>query len=643
MHPRIKTLLITDPPRAYFASVALSILTVSSDCLTPDGGVITPVGHVLTLEECPKPYQPLMIELAGIGKEVKRMTQEDDERAILAVRDGDGTEIGEPRMERLKRMLEYGVAMEEERYDTVAPAPAPSPVLATSPSGRNRYNSPTSPPPGRTRAPIPIPDQQSAARASLENARRSLEQGLHEQQQSPRQNLEQQFSPNHSAGNSGLPPPPPIGSPRSPASSSHNGRPSGQMAYHSDNQARASHESPSAEPFIPGPTSSPTKTQGKEVESRSSSEERSGKGGHRVLRKSKPPPVAPKPLPPKERPVQQEEGASVVGSTPGKISKQHAPSDSGHGAGASPTNQSVSADPLVTPPAHLVETSTGYAGVGAGARPNSSPQRLPVPLPAPHTNANANLPYLHPQADFTSIRGPNYPTSPRRNQGSSSSRPNLINTSTPTPSSSYQLVDMPGRGRTPPRAAMLAHQESVHVTGSPYEHALGSGLRIPGEEYSVNQRQGQGHGHGSTPGQGNATTAVAATNTPIGNDHHSPSPSRSSADLNSSTYNLSSAAPANPTPSIASGTSGVASSVASTANGHPPISATGGNSAIPPLEIVPSTRPSSPEQRAPRRSMEGTTVQFANKINSLAIKLTTLRMFQERQDMVFKILASVTD
>jgi len=41
--------------------------------------------------------------------------------------------------------------------------------------------------------------------------------------------------------------------------------------------------------------------------------------------------------------------------------------------------------------------------------------------------------------------------------------------------------------------------------------------------------------------------------------------------------------------------------------------------------------------------MEGSTVQFANKINSLALKLTTLRMFQERQDMVFEILASVTD
>jgi hypothetical protein len=407
------------------------------------------------------------------------------------------------------------------------------------------------------------------------------------------------------------------------------------------------------------------------VESRSSSEERSGKAGHRVLRK--PPPVAPKPLPPKERSVQQE-GGSVVSSTPGKISKQPPPSDSAHGAGADPTNQPVSPrvqeniDPVVAPPAPLVETA-GIAGVGAGARPNSSPQRHPIPMPVPRTNANANAtasdsPYLRPQDDFTFIRGPNFPSSSRPNQRPSP-RPNPINASTSSPSSSHQLANMPGGTRSPPRAAMLAHQESVHVSGSPYEHALGSGLRLPGEEYSVNQ------GQGSAPRQGKAT-AAAATNMSIGNGRPLPvPPSRSSEDLSSSTHNLSSpapvnptppvppsrsnedlnslahnlsnAAPANPTPFMANGTNGVASSVASTANGHPPVSATHGNPTIPPLEIVPSTRPPSPEPRAPRRSMEGSTVQFANKINSLALKLTTLRMFQERQDMVFKILASVTD
>jgi hypothetical protein len=44
-----------------------------------------------------------------------------------------------------------------------------------------------------------------------------------------------------------------------------------------------------------------------------------------------------------------------------------------------------------------------------------------------------------------------------------------------------------------------------------------------------------------------------------------------------------------------------------------------------------------------RRSLEGTTVQFANTIQGLALKMTRLRMFQERQDLIFKILASAQD
>lgn len=67
------------------------------------------------------------------------------------------------------------------------------------------------------------------------------------------------------------------------------------------------------------------------------------------------------------------------------------------------------------------------------------------------------------------------------------------------------------------------------------------------------------------------------------------------------------------------------------------------NPAIPSLSIGTHETPSYADIAPPRRSLEGTTIQMANRINALSLRLTSLRMFQERQDMVFKILASVTD
>ncbi|TDL20823.1 hypothetical protein BD410DRAFT_725213 [Rickenella mellea] len=43
-----------------------------------------------------------------------------------------------------------------------------------------------------------------------------------------------------------------------------------------------------------------------------------------------------------------------------------------------------------------------------------------------------------------------------------------------------------------------------------------------------------------------------------------------------------------------------------------------------------------------RRSVEGRAVAFANRVNALALAMTKLRAFRERQDEVFKILAMVT-
>ena len=45
--------------------------------------------------------------------------------------------------------------------------------------------------------------------------------------------------------------------------------------------------------------------------------------------------------------------------------------------------------------------------------------------------------------------------------------------------------------------------------------------------------------------------------------------------------------------------------------------------------------------RRRRTSTEGRAVAFANRINALALGMTGLRAFRERQEMVFKVLAGV--
>ncbi|EJD45986.1 hypothetical protein AURDEDRAFT_87515 [Auricularia subglabra TFB-10046 SS5] len=47
-------------------------------------------------------------------------------------------------------------------------------------------------------------------------------------------------------------------------------------------------------------------------------------------------------------------------------------------------------------------------------------------------------------------------------------------------------------------------------------------------------------------------------------------------------------------------------------------------------------------ERESRRSLEGRAVQFANRINGLALRMTMLPEFRQRQDTVFKVLASAT-
>jgi len=123
--PPIRSLIKSDPSRAYFSAVALALLRVCRESVTPTGTVIGIMGRELTLQETPVPYRPLMTEFVGISSRAKQFELEDDQRAIKAVQ--RGKKPPEPRLDRLRRMLESGVAEEEVRYDQEDSTPPPPP------------------------------------------------------------------------------------------------------------------------------------------------------------------------------------------------------------------------------------------------------------------------------------------------------------------------------------------------------------------------------------------------------------------------------------------------------------------------------------------------------------------------------------
>ena len=109
--PSLRHALDTDPPRAYFSSVALAILNVALTALTPDGGVRGVLGRVLTLKDCPEALRPMMQELGGIGQEAQLCVVEDNDDAMWLA--AEGRPIPEPRMDRVRRILQSGVGYEE--------------------------------------------------------------------------------------------------------------------------------------------------------------------------------------------------------------------------------------------------------------------------------------------------------------------------------------------------------------------------------------------------------------------------------------------------------------------------------------------------------------------------------------------------
>jgi len=69
------------------------------------------------LGDCPDELKPFFRELVGISHRAAEITEEDDQRLIRRLSRGSSN-IPEPRMDRLRKMLERGVgyaAMDEER------------------------------------------------------------------------------------------------------------------------------------------------------------------------------------------------------------------------------------------------------------------------------------------------------------------------------------------------------------------------------------------------------------------------------------------------------------------------------------------------------------------------------------------------
>jgi len=97
----------SDPPRAYFAAVAFGILDVATTAMTADGTIHAVMGQQLTLEMSPRELKPFTVELMAIGSAVKECENEDNADAIEII--SRGGEPPEPRMDRIKKVLENGI------------------------------------------------------------------------------------------------------------------------------------------------------------------------------------------------------------------------------------------------------------------------------------------------------------------------------------------------------------------------------------------------------------------------------------------------------------------------------------------------------------------------------------------------------
>lgn len=107
--PALRNVLVKDPSRAYFSAVSLAILSVATDTQMPTENTLRLPGSAIQvhLHTLPSAYRACMAELGAIGGEARKMGEEDDDRAIAYV--ARGKPLSEPRMGRVKKLLERGV------------------------------------------------------------------------------------------------------------------------------------------------------------------------------------------------------------------------------------------------------------------------------------------------------------------------------------------------------------------------------------------------------------------------------------------------------------------------------------------------------------------------------------------------------
>lgn len=112
--PSLRSLLKTDPPRAYYASVALSILRMSTTNVTEEGTLIGVLGQEMKIEAAPAEIRPFVREFADIGR-TAHMVEEEDTTEVVRLLEAGKTELPEPRIDRVREILERGVGHHNSR------------------------------------------------------------------------------------------------------------------------------------------------------------------------------------------------------------------------------------------------------------------------------------------------------------------------------------------------------------------------------------------------------------------------------------------------------------------------------------------------------------------------------------------------
>lgn len=108
--PALRQVMAKDAQRAYFSALSLANLNVSMTLqpTTSDSpNLIVMMGREMRLTDLPGAYRTCITELAAIGREATKLSEEDDERAIAYV--ARGKALPEPRVGRVRKLLERGV------------------------------------------------------------------------------------------------------------------------------------------------------------------------------------------------------------------------------------------------------------------------------------------------------------------------------------------------------------------------------------------------------------------------------------------------------------------------------------------------------------------------------------------------------